>query len=575
MEGYDSMRDANGPENTVEEIMLKIRQELERRNTGYASRSGPGGGLRFMGLSKEPDRLTLPPMTNPQAYELKDTYALPDFLAFHDEDFIRYAYQAILKREPDTRGFNHYLEKLRSGAIDKIEILFRLRYSPEGRKARVRVNRLFFRGSIHMVGHIPVIGYVTRMAATILRVPVIMRNLKNVEAYTHFKINDLNKRCEDANRLLTDYANQLSQQLSAKADREEMFQVDSALKKELSGKASVEKTDSLQHQIDEIKSIGGIEELSNRLDALADSKSDLSVAQALQEKVGRLELTKAAKDMVQHELTQISRQMTSHKRHILDQQRRLGILLEEARKRLPEPINSQQIENMLSEEEHLLNAMYVTFEDQFRGTRDNIKQRQRTYIPTIKGANAGTTERPILDLGCGRGEWLELMKANALFARGVDMNRIMVSQCHQLGLDVVEADAITYLRNLESASMGAITGFHIIEHLPLKTLIAWLDESFRVLKPGGVVIFESPNPENLTVGACNFYLDPTHIKPLPPVMTSFLLEARGFSNVEINRLHPCHESLPAHGAMDQDVVDAINQHLYGHRDFAVIGYKLE
>ena len=137
----------------------------------------------------------------------------------------------------------------------------------------------------------------------------------------------------------------------------------------------------------------------------------------------------------------------------------------------------------------------------------------------------------MLDLGCGRGEWLEVLAENGLAARGLDLNRVAVEECAQAGLDVVHADALEHLRAIKSDTLGAIAAFHVIEHLGFGQLIALLDEIQRVLRPDGAVLLETPNPENLIVGACNFWLDPTHVKPLPPELMQFLCETRGFTPV--------------------------------------------
>ena len=263
------------------------------------------------------------------------------------------------------------------------------------------------------------------------------------------------------------------------------------------------------------------ESYKNLNDAIESTKKELS---------GLLEVKSA--------IHQMAEEIRNHKLEILDQQRRLTLLLEEARKRLPKPFGPKQIKNILKEEDHLLDAMYVAFEDRFRGTREEIKERLRIYLPYVKQAKIGEKGSPILDLGCGRGEWLELLKENGYVAKGVDFNRGMVRQCQQFGLDVTESDMIEYLRNQQPNSFGALTGFHIIEHLSFKTLISLFDEVLRVLKSGGMVIFETPNPENLIVGACNFYFDPSHRNPLPPRLLNFLIESRGFGKTEIIRLHP-------------------------------------
>ena len=211
---------------------------------------------------------------------------------------------------------------------------------------------------------------------------------------------------------------------------------------------------------------------------------------------------------------------------VLDQERRLNLLLDEARKRLPAIMAQDQVANMVTEADHTLDAFYVSFEDQFRGTRADIKQRVSVYMPYIEKANADESFAPIIDLGCGRGEWLELLKDNGFTAKGVDQNRVMIRQCIERELDVVEADAVEYLQSLKPSSVIAITGMHIIEHIPFRRLIDLFDAALHALKPGGIIIFETPNPENIQVGACNFYYDLTHIRPLPPDPIRFVVEAR-------------------------------------------------
>ena len=257
---------------------------------------------------------------------------------------------------------------------------------------------------------------------------------------------------------------------------------------------------------------------------------------------------------------------------VLDQERRIGLLLEEARKRFPRPISSKQIGAMLAEEDHQLDAMYASFEDQFRGTRADIRQKQSIYLPYIRDAKAGRAEAPVVDLGCGRGEWLELLASEGLTAQGADRNRILVSICRELNLDVQEQDAVTFLRQLKPNSIGAVTSFQLIEHLVHRSLIALIDEALRVLVPGGIVIFETPNPRNLIVAGCNFYLDPTHHHPLPPDLSRYLLEARGFCSVVVKEIHPFESE---HQIVDGDkkVKNALNQYLFSAQDYAVIGRK--
>ncbi len=221
-------------------------------------------------------------------------------------------------------------------------------------------------------------------------------------------------------------------------------------------------------------------------------------------------------------------------------------------------------------EQHRLDSFYLSFENRFRGTRPEIKKRVRFYLPLLAEVSAGTEERPILDVGCGRGEWLELLREDGLHAFGVDLNSAMIAQCAERELSVTEADAIVHLRSLPDESHGAVSGFHIIEHLPLEALIDLIAEIRRVLKPGGLAIFESPNCKNLTVGACNFNIDPTHRNPVFPETAQFMLETQGFESVRLEYLSRAEDSPFEKNGPNSAALDHL---LYGPQDFAVIGRK--
>ncbi len=259
------------------------------------------------------------------------------------------------------------------------------------------------------------------------------------------------------------------------------------------------------------------------------------------------------------------------KNDLAQQKRLITLFLEEARLRLPEPFSQEQLQTLVNEKQHLLDAFYAAFEDQFRGSREEIIGRLIVYLPMIQEANVGTPTSPILDVGCGRGEWLELLHASGYTARGLDINRVMIEQCGVRGLEVVEEDVISYLQSLPDATLGAVTGFHIIEHLPFEMLVNLIDETIRVLKPGGLAIFETPNPQNLLVGSNTFYLDPTHRNPLPSSMIKFLVENRGLSQVKIVDLHPYPAQMRISGS---ELGERFSNYLYGPQDYAVIGCKI-
>ena len=327
----------------------------------------------------------------------------------------------------------------------------------------------------------------------------------------------------------------------------------------------------------------GLSDRDNRIDGL-----DKSVKQELMEQYGRIAaLEQSLKERdnrisgLEASLNQglsdrdnridgLEKNIANLKNSLILQERRVAMLLEEARKRLPEPFNQKQLQVIANESAHLLDSLYVSMLDQFRGTREEIKDRLRVHLPLLENTKAGKEKRPILDLGCGRGEWLELLQEKGLLARGVDISSILVEQCREKGLEVIESEMVTFLQKIPEASLGGVTGFHIIEHLPFELLIKLLDETVRVLKPGGIAIFETPNPHNILVGSCNFYLDPAHKKPLPSSMMKFIAEARGLCRVEIMNLHPFPESCRLSGS---DLAERMNEYFYGPQDYALIGWK--
>jgi O-antigen chain-terminating methyltransferase len=230
-----------------------------------------------------------------------------------------------------------------------------------------------------------------------------------------------------------------------------------------------------------------------------------------------------------------------------------------------------KIEELENERRHLLDTLYISFEDRFRGSREDIKKRQSYYLPMVQSV-LKNIDGEIIDIGSGRGEWLELLKDNSIDAIGVDLNRLMVNEAKRYGLNVLCQDALKYLQSKEENSIAVLTGFHIVEHLEFEVLISLFDEVFRLLKKGGMIIFETPNPENLMVGSCSFYTDPTHINPIPPITLQFLAENRGFSDVKIHRLNPIKTPSFIDIPNNQDVNNLIFASTK-EQDYSIIGYK--
>ena len=219
---------------------------------------------------------------------------------------------------------------------------------------------------------------------------------------------------------------------------------------------------------------------------------------------------------------------------------------------------------------------YLDFEECFRGSRDEIRARQQDAVQYVKDLRPGLG--PLLDVACGRGEWLDVLKSAGIEAYGVDANPAMIAAAAAAGLDVRCADALVHLANAEESSLQGISAFHFVEHIPSSVLVKMLDDSLLALRPGGILLLETPNPTNLMVGAATFYLDPTHVRPIHPELLRFLVESRGFVDVEIHYVHPTIsaetmiESGPPEGYPDarlNRVVAAVEGFVFGPEDYVL------
>jgi len=179
---------------------------------------------------------------------------------------------------------------------------------------------------------------------------------------------------------------------------------------------------------------------------------------------------------------------------------------------------------------------YRAFEERYYAPREVIKELRKQYLPFVEKLISLYGTGKTYDLGCGRGEWLELMLELKLEPFGVDLDDGMLQGCRELNLPAQKGDAVSYLKTLDSESQLIISAFHVVEHISFNDLQFVVQEALRVLRPGGLLILETPNPENIRVATANFYLDPTHIRPIPPQLLSFLPEHYGFNRTKVLRL---------------------------------------
>lgn len=282
---------------------------------------------------------------------------------------------------------------------------------------------------------------------------------------------------------------------------------------------------------------------------------------------------------LREEVGSLRNEMASLRSEIAVQRARHDGLARAARASLPEHFDEPGLTALARQLNESYDALYRDLENVFRGTREQVRALVADHVDDVKKvAHLG----PVVDLGCGRGEWLELLAEAGIDAYGVDFNTDFVEAGTERGLDVRMGDAIAHLRELPEASLGAVTAFHVAEHLPLDALVALVDAALIALKPGGLLVLETPNPTNVRVGAASFYLDPTHLKPLHPEFMRFLLEQRGFAEAEIRYLHRGADGAvqPSDlGTADPEHATAlaaeIDWALFGPRDYAAIARKAE
>jgi SAM-dependent methyltransferase len=266
------------------------------------------------------------------------------------------------------------------------------------------------------------------------------------------------------------------------------------------------------------------------------------------------------------------------RREVLENAQRLVRLLDEVRAQrgapqeaAPAPLDaggpSGQLLAFAQEDIDRLDPLYAALESEVRGTRGEAQERWKVYLPLMP------RDAPVLDLGCGRGEWLELLRQEGIAARGVDSNRLMVAECRERRLAVEQAEALDYLARVPDGSLGAVTVLRVVEQLPFRHLVRLLDQVVRVLRPGGTAIFETPNPDNILVACRDFYQDPGRRHPIPSETLRFLVESRGLDPVQVLFLN----SPDAAGHVPEDDGSAVarrfNRYFYGPRDYAVVANR--
>ncbi|MCZ2149138.1 MAG: class I SAM-dependent methyltransferase [Bryobacterales bacterium] len=207
---------------------------------------------------------------------------------------------------------------------------------------------------------------------------------------------------------------------------------------------------------------------------------------------------------------------------------------------------------------------YLRFADRFRGTEEYVRNRQKRYLRHFEGC------AEVLDLGCGRGEFLECLREAGMLVKGIDSNAELAALCRSKGLYAEQADLFHYLGELDEASLDGIFCCQVVEHLPPGRVPELISLSAAALRPGGKIVIETPNPECLAIFASHFYLDPTHRHPVPAALLAFYLEECGFGRITVEYLSPAEESMPSLG----EIPESFRRAFFGGLDYAITATRL-
>ncbi len=318
-------------------------------------------------------------------------------------------------------------------------------------------------------------------------------------------------------------------------------------------------------------SLSGLaENMAKRLESLAAREQRYEArTQAVSATHGELQATLG---LVQHGFMTLKRELEA----LRTTAQPADVAEDVAESRVAGPANRQAFSGQLD------SYKYVGFEDQFRGSRDVIKARLESYLPLFEGLT------DVLDVGCGRGEFLDLLGARGIRARGIDLNHEMAEGCRAHGLDVSEADAVSYLASLPDGSLGGLFSAQVVEHLEPQYLLQFLELAGHKLRPGGRLVLETLNPACWVAFFESYIRDITHVWPLHPETLKYLVLASGFTSAAIeyrspvpqqDRLQPV--AIPA-GAdlVVSDLAEAfngnvekLNSRIFTYLDYAVIGEK--
>ena len=470
-----------------------------------------------------------------------------DLLIKDGEQFIVDIYQKVLLRKPDAQGFKAYMDLIDKG-FSKEFIMLSIINSSEAKAKKIHYTGLEalskekikdrLRRKIYFI---PGMKLGLSWLCKLIKFPSIY-HLKNRDVYDN--------RLKITNKL-EEY--RLDTIREARQQRAEFNLMLDSLRDETAIKAKLLRDDTLQH-LNLIRV-----EITQRLDELCND----NLLQSLKDEIG----TVKKKLILLENYFKIS--ITAVEKNVKNLNMKFD-LSDINKKYCGVAATKQNIREIPDKCFSLSDDMYFDFETTFRGPTEEIKKRLSAYIPYVKSANQKTKGSFLLDIGCGRGELLDLLSALNIPCKGVDKSIPQVTFCVDKGLPAHVSDALEFIKTIPNDSLIGVTAIQVAEHLSPEYLIEMIKASFKKIKVGGLILLETVNPESL-FSLQKFYLDFTHRNPIPSNTLKFLLESSRFKDVQIVYSSPVPEILKFDGS--DAMTDRLNEIIYGFQDYAVIGIK--
>lgn len=543
---------------------------------------------------------------------------LKNLLRYEDEEFVMECYRQILGREPDPVGFADQLHRLRMQEISKADLIYNFCMSPEGQQRGAMVNGAGFwhkiSAALRKAEHIPVVGRIGRYIGKLFRVnkTVYQMKLWNINAQNADRVQYMQAetRLSQMQGEFAQLRNQLDAQMQ-EINKISDIQKEKDIWMKCEYSALAREMMELHSQFEELKQEVPeliLEGLHNQFEMLKNEIFS-QIREGMQDRV-----LEQMQEWSQEFSTRISDQQSALP-EIFD---RLDVLEENIRnnnvllkkhdhfcdeygqgdgrilKNLTKDWCNLKAEVTLSERStsvteekdeektyqipatrnKYFSIDYFDFENRFRGSREHIKKVQEVYLPYFRD------KKNVADLGCGRGEFVELLTENHIGVTGIDTYQPYVEYCRMMGLPVYNEDAVHYLKQQNSVD-GIFVG-QVVEHLTSEEIIELCHVAYEKLEKGCYLIMETPNPTSLAIYTEAFYMDPSHNKPIHPKTLQYIAEKEGFTEVQIvftqsSRLPYSIPELPEH---DEAAVQEFNQAmkrvselLYGSQDYAVIARK--